>query len=145
MRLWTISFVAVAACSIGVCAEVAITTAEEAFVVTAATYEATVSTKDGCMTGLEVAGNELLTTEGDFPRGAYMYQGDILRLPQVSRVSDTAIAAESDLAAVRYEFSPDGQAWTMSNKTDKTMLMVIVLEPAVRAVRDAEGDRKSVV
>ncbi len=141
MRLPVIPLVALAvgACVAGCCAQVTITAGEDSFIAKGAAYEATVSTKDGCMTGLKVAGNELFTTEGDFPRGAYMYQDGILRLPQVSHSSETTVTAESDQAAVRYEFGPDTQTWTLSNKTDKTVLMVIVLDPAVRAVRDAAG------
>jgi len=101
-------------------------------------YEAVVG-HDGCFTSLRVGDAEFLQSAESFPRGAYMYQGTILRLPEVAQPAENVVTAESEKAAVRYEFGEASMTWTLTNKTDKQMLLVLVFGLDVKAMMDGSG------
>jgi dienelactone hydrolase len=106
--------------------------------VTTPQYEAVVA-DDGCLTSLRVGGVEFLRSAPGIPRGAYFFQGGVLKLPDVQQVGDATVEAKSDKASVRYQFAPASQTWTLANATDERMVLVMVFDPAVRAMRDGEG------
>ena len=72
-------------------------------------------------------------------RGAFFYQDERLSLPDVHPDGDHALVASSDRAAIRYDFSPTGQVWTLTNKTTQPMQLLMVLDPTVNAVRGPSG------
>ena len=106
--------------------------------VVAAKYEAVVGA-DGCMPHLKVAGLEFFRSAPSFPRGAYVYQGGLLKLPAIEQPGDSVVAAKGDKAAVRYDFGPDTITWTVTNLTPKRMLCLIVFDKGVSAVTDDAG------
>ncbi len=101
-------------------------------------YQAVVGA-DGCLSSLRLNGQELLMSAPSFPRGLYMFQGGILRLPTVEQPADNVLTARSDKASLRYEFGPDRINISMTNLTDAGMEFVGVLELCVTAVR---GERR---
>jgi len=119
-------------------ADVTIAKQDDAYHVTAATYEGVVG-MDGCFPSLRAGGVEFFEAAESFPRGAYCYQGGILRLPEVEQVGDAAVTAKGDKASVRYEFAAEMMTWTVTNLTDDRLLLIIVFDPKVKAVRDEQG------
>lgn len=101
-------------------------------------YEAAVDA-DGCFPSLQVNGVEFLKSAQHFPRGAYFYQDGLLRLQKVEQEAPDTLTAMSDLASAKYQFSAESMKWTLSNLTPKAMLLVIVFDPAVSAMRDEWG------
>ena len=113
---------------------------------------------DGCVTGLELpmAGENIrhlpsfLKTGFGFPRessiggarGSFFYQDGIIPLPDIRRDGPAAIIADSPKAAVRYEFAPFAMKWTITNKTERAMQFLMVLDPTVTAVMGEEGGIK---
>ena len=75
-------------------------------------------------------------------RGSYFYQGEILRLTDIKPDGDDALLAQNDKAAVRYEFSPASLKWNLTNRTDKPMQFLMVLDPTVQAVANDKGEIK---
>ncbi len=124
---------------------------------TGATMEAIVA-PDGCLTRLRFpfpgehwahvpnyvkTGTGLPTEAGaGGSRGAYLYQGDILRLTDIKPDGETALFAQNDAASIRYEFSPTAMKWTLTNKTERPMQFLMVLDPTVQAVADDKGTIK---
>jgi hypothetical protein len=73
-------------------------------------------------------------------RGAYFFQNaEILRLPDIVQDGANALVAQSDVAKVRYEFSPTLMTWTLTNKTGLPMQFFLVLDPTVQAVAEEKG------
>lgn len=72
-------------------------------------------------------------------RGAFFYQDGIIPLPDIRRDGPAAIIADSPKAAVRYEFAPSSMKWTLTNKTDRTMQYLIVIDQTVTAVMPDAG------
>lgn len=75
-------------------------------------------------------------------RGCYFYRGEILRLTDIRQDGDDALLAQSNEAAVRYEFSTASMKWKLTNKTDRPMQFLMVLDPTVQAVADDKGVMK---
>ncbi|MEI6421580.1 MAG: hypothetical protein WCP55_05125, partial [Lentisphaerota bacterium] len=75
-------------------------------------------------------------------RGCYFYQGEILRLPDIKPDGDNALVAQNNEAMVRYEFSSESLKWKLTNKTDRAMQFLMVLDPTVQAVANDKGEMK---
>jgi serine/threonine protein kinase len=104
-------------------------------------YE-TVVEQDGCLPSLRIDGVEVLHSGVDVSRGLYFLQEKIgtLKLPTIGQPSETKVDAQSDRAAIRYEFGPDKMKWDVENKTDAPMHFFAVLDRSVTAVRNGKGD-----
>ncbi|MGQ9731310.1 MAG: alpha/beta hydrolase family protein [Candidatus Zipacnadales bacterium] len=107
--------------------------------VVATTYEVTIA-HDGCLTSLNVQGAEFIECAPDFPRGGYFWQGGLVPLDSVTQVGPTAIEGHSEKASIRYEFANYSQKWRLTNLTEDKLLYVIVLNRAVKAMADENGD-----
>src|SRR5262249_37631503 len=59
---------------------------------------------------------------------------------KLEQPSVSVIAAEGDKAAIQHAFAPGGVTWTVENRTDAPMPFFIVFDPAVRLVRDGQGE-----
>ena len=101
-------------------------------------YEAFVGA-DGSLTNLRIAGTEMLTSNASFPRGLYLFQGGLLKLPNLEATGDNVLTAKSDKGSVRYEFTPEGINCTIANATKDGMEWVLVFEEPVNAVMNAQG------
>ena len=101
-------------------------------------YEAFVGA-DGSLTNLRVAGTEMLTSNASFPRGVYLFQGGLVKLPNIEMTGDNVLTAKSEKGSVRYEFTPEGINCTLTNATAQGMEWVLVFEEPVNAVMDDKG------
>jgi hypothetical protein len=106
--------------------------------VSAAGYDARIEA-DGCLTNLRVDGREFLAPGVSISRGSYFFLGGPLKLTKVDRVSDNAVVASSDAAAIRYEFGETEMVWQLTNKSDDAMVLFIVFAKEVDAAFDANG------
>jgi dienelactone hydrolase len=116
-------------------AEVTIETNGDTRHIAAPAYEATIE-PDGCLTSLRVAGHEFLRAAPGNPRGFYTYQDGPLQLPTIEQPSASSVIARCDKAEVHYDFADDAITWTISNPTGARLLALMVLDPAVFAVRN---------
>jgi hypothetical protein len=110
---------------------------------------------DGCMTSLRFnfPGEGLvwvpsyLKTGTGLPRerglggsrGAFFYQDERLSLAEITQPDAHTLLAQSPKAAIKYDFAPDRQVWTLTNKTAQPLQFLMVLDPTVNAVRSPEG------
>lgn len=94
---------------------------------------------DGCLTSVRVGGTEFLKSEANFPRGLYLYQDGLLKLARVVADGTNVLLAAGEKAAIRYEARPDGIACTLSNFTQKPVLLVGVFDTNVAVVMDAKN------
>ena len=106
--------------------------------VTTPAYEAIIAA-DGSLTSLRIGGTEMLTSNASFPRGLYLFQGGLLKLPNLEATGDNVLTAKSDKGSVRYEFTPEGINCTIANATKDGMEWVLVFEEPVNAVMNAQG------
>ncbi|HUS80773.1 MAG TPA: acetylxylan esterase [Armatimonadota bacterium] len=144
MMRWRAMLPVAALLAAGVCVaqEVTVTAAEDGWRVQAATYAAAVG-GDGCLTSLQVVaggeGVEFLTSGEQFPRGAYAYQGGILRLTDIQQPEPGVIVASGEKATLRWEFAPEQVTVTLTNPTAERLSLVVVLDAGVSAVGDEFG------
>jgi hypothetical protein len=109
--------------------------------VRAPAYQATVEA-DGCLTHLRIGGVEFFKPGADISRGSYFFHtqdGAVLALPKIERTAGTGLVARGSKASIRYDFGRDTMTWTVTNTSDAVENFHIVFDPAVTAVRDAEG------
>jgi dienelactone hydrolase len=103
------------------------------------TYEATVG-HDGCLTSLKVQGTEFFRSTDSFPRGAYLFLDGLLPCPDIQQPAPDVIEAGSEQAVMRYRFAATSQQWTVTNRTDKRLLLIIVFDLPVKAMTDDRGE-----
>lgn len=130
---WRFAFCAAAglvAASAADASGVAVTREGNTHHVITAKYEAVIA-DDGCMSNLLVGGLEFFKAGVGSSRGSYLHQGEPLKLPTIERPAENAIAARSDRAAIRYEFTTDSMVWSVENNTDEPMKFFIVFDPEV--------------
>jgi serine/threonine protein kinase len=101
-------------------------------------YEAVVEA-DGCLTSLRVDGVEFLRPGVDISRGIYFHQGQLVKLPDVTRPAEGTILAKGDKAAMRYDFGDDTITCTAQNLSDQPLVVFIVFERTVGAMVDGGG------
>jgi len=118
-------------------ADVSIVAGDDGWRVTAAQYDAAVG-KDGALTSLSVQGLEFLHSAADFPRGAYAWQGGLVPLAQIA-AEGSLLTAQGEPATIEYRFSDTGVTLVLTNRTDKEMLLVVVLSKGVRAMVGDDG------
>lgn len=126
------------ACALSCAAEVTVKQEGGNYLAKSTGYQATVAGTDGCLTNLTVAGQSFFLTNGGFPRGIYLYQDKLLPLPTVTQPAANTVLASGPLASARYEFG-DAVALTVTNTSEKPVLIIIVLEEGVTAVGDTHG------
>jgi dienelactone hydrolase len=115
-----------------------LTPTDQGFSIQAAGYEAAVG-KDGSLTSLKVVGQEFFFTQGNFPRGGYLYQDGIHQAQTTTPVGDKACEADTDLAHWRYTFDDTKITLDLQNKSPKNLQYVIVFDPALQAMSDDRG------
>ena len=101
-------------------------------------YEATVDA-DGCMPSLRIDGVEIMKANIDVSRGAYFLPGYPLPFA-VKQPDPTAVTAECDKAAIRYDFAHDKITWTVENRSDKGIPFFVVMDTSVTAVRNEKDE-----
>lgn len=125
--------------TVGSAAEVSIIRDNNQYQIRGTGYEATVA-HDGCLTNLRINGLEFLKSSPSFPRGAYLYQKGLLPLPTVEQQGDNIINAKCDKATARYEYAASSLKWVVTNTSAEPLLMLMVFDPAVKAVVSDKGD-----
>jgi hypothetical protein len=120
-------------------ADVAIVASGSPLDIAAAGYEARIDV-DGCLTNLRIGGHEFLAPGVSISRGAYFFQGGVLKLPTVERPSGNVIAAHSDAASIRYEFADQGMNWKLANRSDSLMVLFLVFSKDIEAVLNHDGE-----
>jgi len=98
------------------------------------TYSAVVAA-DGCLTGLEAGGTQLLAAGVGVSRGGYVFQDGIQALTELSAPRRDTVLAQGALASVRYDFEDDGLVLTVKNRTARPLRYFLVLAAEVRGVR----------
>ncbi|MEW6746075.1 MAG: sialate O-acetylesterase [Planctomycetota bacterium] len=106
--------------------------------ITATDYQAVVES-DGCLTSLEVNGEELLNCSFSGSRGSYFYLGVVQRLAQIDQSGET-LRASNDKAAIEYRFESSSMVWKVSSLADEAQTFFIVLDASVEAVATEAGE-----
>jgi dienelactone hydrolase len=119
-------------------ADVTLTATKGGFEARNGDWQATVAA-DGCLEQLQCGGLALFKSAPNFPRGAYLFQDGLVKLPQVEKTADGAVTAACEKAQAKYAFTTDGLTWTISNLTNKQMLGIIVFDAGVKAIRGEGG------
>lgn len=101
-------------------------------------YEVQV-TPEGNWRSLKVLGVEFLVGPPKMAAAGYFYQDKVLKLPEMEQVAPRSLLAQSDLARLRCDLAQDAMTWTLTNLSAKRLLYILVLDPAVTAVRDSKG------
>ncbi|OWK36431.1 protein kinase domain-containing protein [Fimbriiglobus ruber] len=96
-------------------------------------YEATVDA-NACMPSLRVDGVEVLKANIDVSKGVYFLPGFPLPPFDIKQPSTTTISAQSDKAAVQYDFGPNKMTWTVENRSDQGMPFFVVMDTTVTGV-----------
>ncbi|MDB5311763.1 MAG: pknB 12 [Gemmataceae bacterium] len=102
-------------------------------------YDATIDS-DSCMPSLRVDGVEVMRANIDVSRGAYFLPGFKLPPFDIKQPSPATIAAQSDKAAIQYDFTPTKMTWTVENRSDQGMPFFIVMDTSVTAVRNGKDE-----
>jgi len=102
-------------------------------------YEAIVDA-DACMPSLRVDGVEFMKANIEVSKGAYFLPGFPLPPFDIKQPTPTSISAQSDKAAIQYEFGPNKMTWTVENRSDQTVPFFIVMDTTVTAVRNAKDE-----
>jgi len=130
-----LALAAAMACS----ADVAVRQEGGAFHVKAPSYEAVVGS-DGCLSSFSTDGMEFLkSTPDNIPRGMYLYQKGLHRVPEVTQPEPLVVMGRSDKSEIRYQFAPDKVTVTIENVSPDTLSYVGVFDPSVGVVT---GDGK---
>jgi dienelactone hydrolase len=122
-------------------AEVTVMPEGGGFALTAPGYQARVGA-DGCLTSLQVQGQEFFKSAAGFPRGVYLYIEGLLALAEVAQPEPGIITARCEQASVRYQFRDTGLTLEVTSTTDKNLQVVMVFDPGVQAGR-GEAERRT--
>lgn len=95
---------------------------------------------DGCLTSFRSGGAEFLRADFGFARGAYLFQGDVLSLPEVERSEPRSVAMRSKQAVIRYDGDNESLRCTVTNLTDQPISFYFVFHADVKAVVNDQGE-----
>ncbi len=102
-------------------------------------YEATVDS-NACMPSLRIDGVEVLKANINVSKGVYFLPGFPLPPFDIKQASATTIDAQSDKAAIKYDFGPNKMTWTVENRSDQWFPLFIVMDTTVTAVRNDKDE-----
>lgn len=109
---------------------------------TGAQYAATVA-EDGCLTSLQVAGQEFLAPGVAVSRGIYLFEGGTQKLPALASPEANVLVATGSDCELRYTFTDEGLTVVARNGRGKAAKLFAVLPAGVSAMRDAVGKIQS--
>lgn len=104
-------------------------------------YQASVA-NDGCLTQLNVMGEEFLMAGPAGSRGSYFFDNGILVQPEITSPAENVLLAKGRRCAVRYEFQPKGMVWTLENTSDANMAFFLTLQPSFVTASNGEGETR---